>query len=72
MLKKLYFRHVLASKYPFHLTSFSRNCSRLQEVQGASSFLNLPLCDKNVEKTHSAHSGNKSTMYDPTIVILVS
>ena len=67
MMKTSYFRHLLASEYPFNITTISQNCSRIHEVQGGSFFSNLPWGHKTVEKPYSAPSGHGRTIYDPTI-----
>ena len=37
--KTPHFKQVSASKYPFHITSIVRKCSRFHDVQGISFYL---------------------------------
>ena len=65
--KMSYFKHVLASEYPFHINSISRNCSKFHQVQGSSFFYTCPRKIKPLR-----NFGHRSTIYDPTKMMTMS
>ena len=63
-----YFRDVLASEYPFHITSISRNGSKFGKIwKEGELFQTLFKVIKTIETPYSALSGHESTIYYPAI-----